>query len=238
MIMHNYAQVVVICTLTRKINMKPYLTLVIVLFMSVVGITSSFATDESRAFTTVDAETLRPLLNSERIKIKFGSYAIDVIKNKKNIRMSNLYSSKNGENTTRTLAVVTYPEQLNPKLSKEHQAIVSGQSLGAVFKRSGWKIEKKHVYFGEVDSSKALSKVYSLMGGIRPTNLSIHIYDFYVNKNGSALHYATISEVHHPVYLNSSDLKEIYSKEFDKYHNRSDLATSILRRVELEMERI
>ncbi|MGR8934009.1 MAG: hypothetical protein ACU837_06405 [Gammaproteobacteria bacterium] len=162
------------------------------------------------------AEILRPLLNSERIKLKFGSYGIDVLKKDEKTRLSSLYSIEDGKKITRTFAVVLYPELLAPSLLKEHRQIVAGQSLGEVFKRNGWRINKKHLYFGEIQATSDLEQVYSLMGGISPSKLPVHIYEFLVDKGGTPVRYATIAEIHHPAYLSLYDLKAVYTQEFEQ----------------------
>jgi hypothetical protein len=215
--------------------MKTTVLLALVFITMVAG--GCTTADEPRLDSlAVTAQQLRPLLNSERIELKFGSYAIRVIKNDNAIRVSNLYSTSQGQETTRTLAVVVYPENMDALLFEEHQKVVSGQSLGAVFKSSGWKIEKKHRYFGELDTVGHYSKLHSLMGRSVGEQLAVHIYDFVVSKGEKELHYATISEVHHPDYLESMDLSEVYKTE---YKNKLELNKSIelqLKRIEMELK--
>ena len=73
--------------------------------------------------------------NSERIRLKFGSYGIEVLESGQGIRVSNLYSIKDGVRTNRTFAVVAYPDVIEPEFSEEHDAIINGQSIGNVFRR-------------------------------------------------------------------------------------------------------
>ncbi|MDE1463385.1 hypothetical protein [Spartinivicinus poritis] len=185
----------------------------------------------TQASPAINAETLRPLLNSERITLKFGSYGIKVVQNGEKIRVSNLYSESDNKQTTRTLAVVVYPEMVAPAFKQEHQQIVAGGSIGATFKKSGWKINKQHTYFGEIAASPKLSQLYQLMGGIKPTGLAMHLYQLNVSKEGNQFHYATIAEVHHPAYLTSKDLQAIYKDQYQQLQKQSNTINVILNTV-------
>lgn len=167
-----------------------------------------------KMLSDISVGVLKPLLNSERIKLKFGSYGIDVLKADERLRISNLYSSDKSSRTTRTLAVVSYPETIDEALAEQHREIVSGQSLGAVFKRNGWKITKSHEYFGVIAPSEEYAALYQRMGDIKPVELAVHIYQFKVSKGKGVYNYATIAEIHHPDYLTLDELKQIYSTEF------------------------
>jgi hypothetical protein len=81
----------------------------------------------------------RELLNSERIAARFGSYGIAVIESDGRVRVSNLFSGRDGERTCRTFAVVRYPDRVDPALAAEHDEIVRGGSIGAVFAARGWR---------------------------------------------------------------------------------------------------
>ncbi len=150
---------------------------------------------------------LGPLLNSERIAMEFGSYGIDVLESDARVRVSNLYSLHQGIKICRTFAVVHFPESIENAYSVEHEAILSGLSIGAVFAQHGWTIEKINRYFGVLHST---DRVAGLMGEIAPQPLAVHLYDFKVSKRGTSLTYATIAEVHHPDYLSVADLQSIY----------------------------
>ena len=164
------------------------------------------------AVLSQSAESTAPaqLLNSERIRRDFGSYGIEIIEQDANRRVSNLYSFEHDHKVTRTLAVVFYPESLAPGILVEHQEILSGGSIGEVFKSQDWKIEKTNRYFGEVPPSDDFEGVYTAMGGIKASKLAIHIYRLSVTKNQQQWAYATIAEVHHPEYLNLSYLRDVY----------------------------
>ena len=165
---------------------------------------SSVVSDSSDTF-------LAPkLLNSERIKLKFGNYHIKVLKKNAELRVSNLYSIKEDTNITRTFAVVHYPEIIDSAFLKEHKKIVAGGSIGSVFKQAQWKIKKESLFFGELKPSSDYQYIFQLMGNIAPSKLAIYTYRFTLNKEGKSYQYATISEVYHPDYLTLNQLKKIY----------------------------
>ena len=100
--------------------------LLIVLIVACLGVltsANSFAKQLAESTKSVTAKMLRPLLNSERIRLKFGSYGIEVLKQAGSLRVSNLFSKSDDVKTTRTLAVVSYPEQIPKALAKSHQLI-------------------------------------------------------------------------------------------------------------------
>lgn len=153
--------------------------------------------------------------NSDRIRLKFGSYGIEVLESGLRIRVSNLYSISDGVRTNRTFAVVTYPAVIEPEFSKEHEAIINGQSIGIVFKENGWAIDKRHRYFGKLDTSANYSGVESVFGDIGKKQPVVHIYSLFVKKDESEFQYASIAEVHHPEYLDLEELSLIYGNAYD-----------------------
>jgi len=157
----------------------------------------------------------RPLLNSERIKQQFGSYGIDVLEDDGAVRVSSLYSTQGSQKITRTLAVVIYPADVPQQIQAEDQAIRSGGSMGEVFTRSGWQVEKENLYLGEIQACADFDEIYSLMGRIGRVNLAVHVYRLSVCRAGSCFAYAILSEVHHPDYLRLRDLREIYGSSGD-----------------------
>jgi hypothetical protein len=162
------------------------------------------------SFQAATPKTLEPLLNSERIRQRFGSYGIDVVRESESLRVSNLYSIEGGNKITRTLAVVIYAMPIPGMVMAEHGEIKHGHSIGEVFGRHGWSIAKENAYFGEIVASPALAGVYASMGGIGEVNLAVHVYKLSVGKNGAWTDYATIAEVHQPDYLGLEKLHEIY----------------------------
>ncbi|PSL23746.1 hypothetical protein [Chitinophaga ginsengisoli] len=196
-------------------NAKSYVFILALLAMLMPG-TITYAqrsNDQTAAVIPCDSTLPANLLNSERIEKKFGAYGIEVLYNSTSLRVSNLYD---GKKITRTLAVVNYPETIDSSFSKEHQQVVNGGSIGSTFKAGGWKIVKKTIYLGELSPSADYKALYKLMGNITPQKLSIWMYVFYIQKNGSEYPYVTISEIYHPDYLSLADLRCI-NKDADAY---------------------
>jgi len=149
----------------------------------------------------------RELLNSERIAQTFGSYDLEILTSTPALRVSNLFSTHAGRQICRTLAVAVFPERTDPAIAAEHAAILGGGSIGATFVDGGWRVLKTHRYVGEIDSTP---KLEALMGGIEPGRLTVHVYTLSVSDGKRRIDYATMAEVHHPDYLQSAALREIY----------------------------
>lgn len=157
--------------------------------------------------TAARAQIGAELLNSQRIEQAFGSYGIEVLESDETIRVSNLYSIEAKGEICRTFAVVRYPDRIDPLFSTEHRLILDGGSIGAVFTARGWKVEKFHRHYGEVP---ATNKVARLMRTASSSRLAVHVYALEVSKADARFQYAMIVEVHHPDYLSSAELAEIY----------------------------
>lgn len=158
-------------------------------------------------FTLGAQAPTRELLNSERIQQAFGSYGIEVLSNDGRTRVSNLYSTQDGERTCRTYAVVRFPAEIDPAVAAEHAGIVNGGSMGAVFAANGWRVLKTHLAFREVDATPRLARLMHVSPG---TRLAEHAYVLDVEKDGRRIEYAALVEIHHPAYLQRSDLERIY----------------------------
>lgn len=153
-------------------------------------------------------------LNSDRIARKFGNYGIELIENKNNTRVTSLYSMETAGAVCRTFAVVGLTDRVDASFAAEHALISEGGSIGAVFRRHGWHIQKRHLYIGEIAIDSQSARVVRLMRIEPPTSAALHIYLFAISKNGATFNYATIAEVHHPEYLTLSDLRLIYGRRY------------------------
>jgi hypothetical protein len=149
----------------------------------------------------------RELLNSERIAAAFGSYGVEVLEQDEEVRVSNLFSGAGQDKTCRTFAVVRYPPHLDGAISAEHAEIVAGGSIGAVFAAHGWQVRKTHLSYAERPASARLAQLMRVAVG---TTLAEHIYVLDVVKDGRAIEYAVLAEIHHPDYLAVGDLARIY----------------------------
>jgi hypothetical protein len=149
----------------------------------------------------------RELLNSERIAAKFGSYGVAVLEQRGAVRVSSLFSGTADEAVCRTFAIVSYSEPIEPALAAEHAAIVAGGSLGAVFAARGWEVRKTHLYYGERAASAKLASLMRIPAG---APLAEHVYVLEVVRDGRAIEYAALVEIHHPDYLTAADLAALY----------------------------
>lgn len=189
---------------------------------------ASITAKPGRANIAPIEKQLEPLANSERIYLKFGSYSIDIIENNSAIRVSSLYSTHDGVRIIRTVAVVAYPGKIEEAFRKEHFAIVSGQSIGTLFKSRGWEIEKHHQYFGEIETSNGLFCETANSDGTQQTQSAIHVYTLVIKKNNTSFEYASIAEVHHPEFLKLDDLAAIYGSAFESHHEEKKKPDSFL----------
>ena len=150
-------------------------------------------------------------LNSERIAECFGSYGIDVVSSKPGLRRSNLYSNENGTHTCRTYAVVRFVDEPDAVIDAEHAKILAGQSIGAIFKASGWEIFKETLHIGTARLDDVTHPVAMLMRLQTSADVAMHVYHLMLKKHDRAIDYATLIELHHPDYLNHADLLNLYT---------------------------
>jgi hypothetical protein len=149
-------------------------------------------------------------LNSERIRRKFGSFGIDILECSEQRRVSSLYSLEHGRRVCRTHAVVEFGDGILPALAREHALVLSGESIGVVFRDRGWIITKRHTHVGSAVFSSEHADLVAAMNLEPPQKLAVHSYIFEVRKNSVSRDYAAITELHHPEYLRESDLRRIY----------------------------
>jgi hypothetical protein len=148
----------------------------------------------------------RELLNSERIAAAFGNFGIEVLEQNDEVRVSNLFSTADGERTCRTFAVVRYGS-IGTEIHGEHAAIVAGGSIGAVFASAGWEVRKAHLRYGELAATPRLAKLMRIEIG---APLAMHIYALDVANESGLREYAVLAEIHHPDYLGGEELRAIY----------------------------
>lgn len=176
--------------------------------------------------------------NSDRIKSRFGSFKIKVLENSDHIRVSKLYTSEAGVETIQTFAVVVYPVVIDPALKQEHQAIIGGESIGIVFRNSGWLINKQHQYFGTLEVLSDSPGNASVFGDIDRQQPAIHVYTLWVTKNKFRFKYAVITEVHHPAYLKLDDLESIYGQDCEDLQDQNPEVLELLRTARYKMQNV
>jgi hypothetical protein len=197
---------------------------------------SSCSPKANQGDASVVDKQAQPLGNSERIQKMFGSYGIEVLENGPGIRVSSLYSTHDGVRISRTFAVVAYPDVIDQAFRNEHEAIVEGESIGILFRKSGWVLEKHHQYFGEIRTPLEHFSLNSRSGNNKTTRSAIHFYTLVVRKDDSEFQYASIAEIHHPEFLKLEDLKEIYGPEFEKHQVAKKEIGSFLEIVESRLK--
>lgn len=163
------------------------------------------------------------LLNSERIEQRFGGYGIDVLGQATGMRRSNLHSVDGNTRICRTYAVVQFVDQDVSEFADEHKAVLSGDSIGATFKTTGWKINKATVHIGNVQICGSQNAIGKLMHLETTENLAMHAYRLILERNAQFIHYATIVETHHPEYLTEPELLELYGADLDSELNANDV---------------
>ena len=162
-------------------------------------------------------------LNSDRIERAFGNYGVEILRADDTHRVTSLFSSNNAGTTTRTYAVVRYSGKPNSLVASEHARILDGGSIGATFRDAGWEIDKQHVYIGAFEVPKTYTEIASLMRIALPETLATHVYLLNVRKDDRTLQYATITEIHHPAYLDATELEQIYGEIIYDDSNRDGL---------------
>lgn len=146
------------------------------------------------------------LLNSERIRQKYGSYGVQVLRADSQQRVSNLYSGSGENRICRTLAIVEFVTPHPSALAREHAIIVAGGSIGETFRDAGWLISKNNLRNTEIPQSSVADDLSSLMQISREELLASSVYEFNVEKGAEQFSYAIITEIYHPDYLQLRDL--------------------------------
>jgi hypothetical protein len=113
----------------------------------------------------------------------------------------------------RTLALVEFSAADVAEIAVEHRRILAGGSIGAVFKEAGWTIDKISSHYCWSNSSLQSMPDLQRMNIPFPATLATHTYVFNVQKEASSINYATITEIHHPDYLQAADLTNEYLED-------------------------
>ncbi len=161
------------------------------------------------AAPTLADERASPTLNSERIEQRFGSYGIEVLSQADSVRAASLYSLEHDEPVTRTFAVTRLPDSVDAQLDEAHERILAGASIGATLAEAGWKVDRRHLWIGEVPATTGIAR---LMHIDAPSRLAIHIFDLEISRTSERLRYATIAEIHHPDYLDQDGVIDLFGR--------------------------
>lgn len=150
------------------------------------------------------------MLNSDRIRQEFGNYGVEILYSDEKQRITSLYSETTEEKTARTYAVVVFDTPVADALIQAHQNILSGKSIGEEFRNAGWKIDKLHVFIGELNVPADHLEIQRNMNIRLPALLAAHTYQFVVTRDDRSITYATIVEIHHPDYMDIDELEQVY----------------------------
>jgi hypothetical protein len=153
------------------------------------------------------------LLNSDRIRQRFGNYGVEVVSQDENLRRSSLYSTHAGQRICRTYAFVVFDQPVRGDISATHDSVLAGGSIGSTFRDSGWSIEKETLFIGSISSPHASPDLRRRMRLAGETGLAMHVYRLLLARDGRSLPYATIAEVHHPDYLTEAGLRGLYGDD-------------------------
>jgi hypothetical protein len=179
-------------------------------------------------------EQLRPLLNSERIQSCFGSYGVEVIEQQGNLRISSLYShaaDNSADNRiTRTLAISEFADGLPDSLQEAYAAIRAGASMGATLQASGWRVDKRHRYLGEVPASTNVRCMSGMPANQPPQQLAAQVYDLWVMREDEEVRFALLAELHDPSYLTLQDLRQIYPEQANQLQVADKTVQQMLQR--------
>ena len=151
-------------------------------------------------------------LNSDLIEERFGNYGVEVISESDRKRVSSLYSLTDGNRVTRTWAVVEYLGRPAAALAREHDAIVAGASIGKTFRDAGWSIRKQNLFVGELELTSDYREVGDRMQLELPATVVVHQYLFTVSRDERSYSYARITEVHHPAFLTTGEIEQLYGE--------------------------
>ncbi|MBT8077037.1 MAG: hypothetical protein KJO31_00590 [Gammaproteobacteria bacterium] len=168
------------------------------------------------SFGLTGCDEERPLLNSERIQHRFGSYGVEIVRSGPGIRVSNLYSEDASRRTCRTLAITEFVQPVDARVDAVHASILAGGSIGSSLRDAGWEVHKRLTYIGEIPLTDPQSELARLMHVSVPRSLAIHSYDVSVSRSGDHIDYASIVEIHHPEYLDVQQLRAIYGTSADE----------------------
>lgn len=139
-------------------------------------------------------------LNSDDIRTRFGSYGVRVLEQDRQRRLASLFSSQEGREITRTLALTEFTVPVAPALQAIDQDIRAGASLGATLRGAGWQVVKS----GAVEClGKAGGFFAGLAGnGVTPDSpILLRAYGLSARQGDTVIDYATIAEAYHPQHI-------------------------------------
>ena len=181
-----------------------------------------------RAFG-VHAESL-PLLNSERIRQRYGTYGVRLLSQAGDERVACLYSSDPQGEVCRTVAVTLF-EEVPPGLTGAMSDIRAGASIGSTLTEAGWAVEKRDHVLAERSSGPAFASLLHWPDPTSPPRVAVDAYDLWVQRDGESHRLARIAEAHHPDYLGLADLRALLPGASDQGFPPDDALIQALTKV-------
>ena len=145
------------------------------------------------------------LVNSERIKARFGSYHVQVLHQDAATRLASLCSRHDAADICRTLAVTRFANPTPEALAEADALIRQGYSIGTTHEQAGQHLSREIIAEANVPCGVAFT---ALTGQTVKRNelLSLRLYRLDAGPDPEALMpYATIAEAHHPEHVRVSD---------------------------------
>ncbi|MGQ3887944.1 hypothetical protein ACQUW5_02785 [Legionella sp. CNM-1927-20] len=177
---------------------------------------------QSPSRTINELQTMQGLLNSQRIKLIFGNYEVELVAQEDNVRVSNLHS----DGIMRTCAIVNFVLPIPVWLQNTHSKIYGGGSIGQTIKDNGFDLTKENIYFGITKLPKTVQAKMETDEDLT----AVHIYQLLVKNplTSESIVYCTISELHSPLYLTCGDLYQL-NPGSQKYSTKTNLVQKCLK---------
>ena len=145
------------------------------------------------------------LVNSERIKARFGSYHVQVLHQDATTRLASLCSRHDDMDICRTLAVTRFASPTPATLAEADALIRQGDSIGSTLEQAGQHLSREII----AEASAPCGDAFTALTGqsVGPGNLlSLRLYRLDAGPDPKALTpYATIAEALHPEHVPVSD---------------------------------
>ena len=148
-----------------------------------------------------DVIGIHHLVNSERIKARFGSYHVGVLHQDATTRLASLCSRHGGGDICRTLAVTRFATPTPVALGQVDTLIREGHSIGSTLERAAQHISRNIIAEASAPCGHAFAELagHTVMVG---DLLSLRLYRLDAGPDPEALMpYATIAEAHHPEHI-------------------------------------
>ena len=152
------------------------------------------------------------LVNSERIKARFGSYHVQVLHQDAATRLASLCSRHDDLDICRTLAVTRFASPTPATLDEADALIRQGDSIGSTLEQAGQHLSREIIAEASVPCGDAF---IALTGQTvkRGDLMSLRLYRLDAGPDPEALMpYATIAEAHHPEHVPVSDQAVLVSE--------------------------